>query len=182
MHRGKNLFITIHNQDTGLHVLIVIFLRKARVISGQKEKQVYAICGASGQKIQLHLTGKTEGRLEVARGYVYESSCIKCHENLFPAKLTKAGEDAHLYYTQTKKTDELHCINCHLNAGHFIEGYTHGSNSTFGNTSSAAKEIFTEPTKVTEFKNFTERIPKSSVSFNMIAIPGGTFKMGSPDS
>ncbi len=120
------------------------------------------------------------GRLEVARTYVYESSCIKCHENLFPAKLTKAGEDAHLYYTQTKKTDELHCINCHLNAGHFIEGYTHGSNSTFGSTSSAAKEVFLEATKVTEFKNYTERIPKSPISFNMVAIPGGTFKMGSP--
>jgi len=120
------------------------------------------------------------GRLEVARAYVYESSCIKCHENLFPAKLTKAGEDAHLYYTQTKKTDELHCINCHLNAGHFIKGYTHGSNSTFGSTSSAAKEVFTEPTRVTEFKNYTERIPKSPISFNMVAIPGGTFKMGSP--
>ena len=118
-------------------------------------------------------------RLEVARGYVYESSCIKCHENLFPAKLTKAGEDAHLYYTQTKKTNELHCINCHLNAGHFIEGYTHGSNATFGRVSSAAKEIFTEAAKVTEFKNYKERIPKSPVSFNMIAIPGGTFKIGS---
>jgi formylglycine-generating enzyme len=121
-------------------------------------------------------------RLEVARKYVYESSCIKCHENLFPAKLSKAGEDAHLYYTQTKKTDELHCINCHLNAGHYIEGYTHGSNSTFGSTSSAAKEIFTEPAKVNEFKSFSERIPKSPVSFNMVAIPGGSFKMGSPSS
>ena len=119
-------------------------------------------------------------RLETARLYVYESSCIKCHENLFPAKLTKAGEDAHLYYTQTKKTKELHCINCHLNAGHFIEGYTHGSNSTFGNMSSAAKEIFTEAAKVSEFKNFTERIPKSPISFNMVAVPGGKFKMGSP--
>ena len=121
-------------------------------------------------------------RLEVARGYVYESSCIKCHENLFPAKLTKKGEDAHLYYTQTKKTDELHCINCHLNAGHFIEGYTHGSNSTFGNISSEPKEIFTEPTRVNEFENFTERIPKSPISFNMIAIKGGTFNLGSPSS
>jgi formylglycine-generating enzyme len=119
-------------------------------------------------------------RLEIARNYVYESSCIKCHENLFPAKLTKAGEDAHLYYTQTKKTNELHCINCHLNAGHFIQGYTHGSNSSFGKISSAAKEIFTEAAKVTEFKNFTERIPKSPVSFNMIAIPGGKFRIGSP--
>ena len=121
-----------------------------------------------------------KSRLEVARHHVYESSCIKCHENLFPAKLTKAGEDAHLYYTKTKKTDELHCINCHLNAGHFIEGYTHGSNSTFGKTSSSAKEIFKEATKVTEFVNYTEQIPGSSVSFNMIAIEGGSFKMGSP--
>ncbi len=119
-------------------------------------------------------------RLEVARGYVYESSCIKCHENLFPAKLTKAGEDAHLYYTQTKKTDELHCINCHLNAGHYMEGYTHGSNATFGSVSSAVKEIYTMPASVTEFKNFTEQIPKTPISFNMVAVPGGKFKMGSP--
>jgi sulfatase modifying factor 1 len=121
------------------------------------------------------------GRLETARKYVYESSCIKCHENLFPGKLSKEGEDAHLYYTQTKKTPELNCINCHLNAGHYIEGYTHGSNSTFGSTSSAAKEIFRDPTTVIEFKNFTERIPKSPVSFNMVAIPGGRFKIGSPE-
>jgi formylglycine-generating enzyme required for sulfatase activity len=122
------------------------------------------------------------GRLEVARGHVFESSCIKCHENLFPAKLTKAGEDAHLYYKQTKKTSELHCINCHLNAGHYIEGYTHGSNKTFGAESSGPKEIYEEATPVTEFKSFTEKIPGSSVSFNMVAIPGGKFKMGSPEN
>jgi formylglycine-generating enzyme len=120
------------------------------------------------------------GRLELARGYVYNSSCIKCHENLFPAKLTKDGENAHLYYSQSKKKDELHCINCHLNAGHLIPGYTHGSNSTFGGKSSAPKEIFTEAVKVTGFTSYTEHIPKSPVSFKMIAVPGGTFKMGSP--
>jgi sulfatase modifying factor 1 len=120
------------------------------------------------------------GRLDFARRYTYESSCIKCHENLFPAKLTKAGEDAHLYYKQTKKTPDLNCINCHLNAGHYIEGYTHGSNKTFGSVSSAAKEIYMEPYKVTDLKSFTEQIPNSSVSFRMVAIPGGTFKMGSP--
>jgi len=119
-------------------------------------------------------------RLEVARHHTYESSCIKCHENLFPPALTKEGEDAHLYYNQTEKTPELHCINCHLNAGHYIEGYTHGTNETFGSVSSAPKEIFTEPTSVNEFRDFTEKIPYSSVSFNMIAIPGGTFSMGSP--
>jgi formylglycine-generating enzyme len=120
--------------------------------------------------------------LEYARSYSYESSCIKCHENLFPLKLTKEGEDAHLYYRQQKKTPELHCINCHLNAGHYIEGYTHGSNKTFGNTSSAPKEIFKEPAKVIAFKSFTEKIPDSPVSFNMIAIEGGKFRMGSPEN
>jgi len=123
---------------------------------------------------------QNRGRLEYARTFSYESSCIKCHENLFPVKLTKAGENAHLYYQQTKKTPDLHCINCHLNAGHYIEGYTHGSNKTFGATSSFPKEIFTEPAEVKEFKTFKEKIPGSSVSFNMIAVPGGSFKMGSP--
>jgi formylglycine-generating enzyme required for sulfatase activity len=40
--------------------------------------------------------------------------------------------------------------------------------------------MFKEATTVTEFKSFEEHIPKSPVSFNMIAIPGGKFKMGSP--
>ncbi|MGD0582244.1 MAG: SUMF1/EgtB/PvdO family nonheme iron enzyme [Bacteroidales bacterium] len=123
-----------------------------------------------------------KGSLEYARTYSYESSCIRCHENLFPAKLSKTGEDAHLYYRQQKKTPELHCINCHLNAGHYIEGYTHGSNKTFGNTSSAAKEKFREPAKVNEFRSYTEQIPNSSVSFQMVAVPGGKFKMGSPEN
>jgi formylglycine-generating enzyme required for sulfatase activity len=120
------------------------------------------------------------GRLENARAHAYESSCIKCHENLFPLKLTKAGEDAHLYYKQTKKTPDLHCINCHLNAGHYIEGYIHGSNTTFGSVSSTPKEIFREPVKVTGFTSYTEQIPNSSVAFMMVAIPGGKFMMGSP--
>ena len=112
------------------------------------------------------------GRLEIARGHVYESSCIKCHENLFPPALTKEGEDAHLYYTQQEKTPDLHCINCHLNAGHYIEGYTHGSNTTFGATSSAPREIYSGPTPVNAFENYVEKIPGSSISFNMVAIPG----------
>ncbi len=119
-------------------------------------------------------------RLEAARNHSYESSCIKCHENLFPLQLTKDGEDAHLYYRQTKKTPELHCINCHLNAGHYMEGYTHGSNTTFGSVSSAPKEIFKEPVIVSGFSSFTEQIPNSAVSFSMIAVPGGKFNLGSP--
>ncbi len=34
---------------------------------------------------------------------------------------------------------------------------------------------------VTGFANYTEQIPGTAVSFEMIAIPGGTFKMGSPE-
>ncbi len=121
-----------------------------------------------------------KGKLEHARFHTYESSCTNCHENLFPPELTKEGEDAHLYYRQTKKTPDLHCINCHLNAGHHIEGYTTGSNVTFGAVSSAPRELFTGPAKVSGFESFTEQIPNSSVSFSMIAIPGGRFKIGSP--
>ncbi len=119
-------------------------------------------------------------RLEVAREYVFNNSCTKCHENLFPPEMTKEGEDAHLYYQQTAERDDIQCINCHLDAGHVIPGYTHGSNKTFGATS-ANKEVFTEATKVEKFGNFTEKIPNSSVAFNMKAIPGGKFMMGSPD-
>lgn len=119
-------------------------------------------------------------RLEVARTYVYNSTCINCHENLFPAEMTKEGEDAHLYYQQSAEKDDLHCINCHLDAGHTIAGYTHGSNKTFGATATN-KEVYTEPTTVEKFESFTEKIPNSSVSFNMMAIPGGKFSMGSPE-
>jgi len=118
-------------------------------------------------------------RLEVARGHVYNAGCVKCHENLFPGMLSKEGEDAHLYYTQSENTPDLHCINCHLHAGLYIEGYTH-VNSTFGTVSAAPKEIFTAPALVSGFSNFMEKIPGSQVSFNMVAIPGGKFRMGSP--
>jgi formylglycine-generating enzyme len=121
------------------------------------------------------------GRLEIARTHVYESSCTNCHENLFPLELTTEGENAHLYYRQNReKMEDLHCINCHLNSGHYIEGYTHGSNATFGKATSAPMEVFREPAEVTSFVSYREQIPNSTVSFNMLTIPGGTFMMGSP--
>jgi formylglycine-generating enzyme len=118
---------------------------------------------------------------EFARKHVYESSCIKCHENLFPAELTKEGEEAHLYYTNYSKSKDIQCINCHLNAGHHIEGYTHGSNKSFGLTSSVLREPWSEPAKVESFESYTEYIPGTAVSFKMMAVPGGRFLLGSPD-
>lgn len=118
--------------------------------------------------------------LPAAREHVFEQGCTKCHENLFPATLSKEGEEAHLYYNRQERTPDLHCINCHLNAGHYMEGYTHGSNIAFGSTGSLQGELFAEPEVVTGFRHFTEKIPGSGISFNMIAVPGGRFLMGSP--
>ncbi len=120
-------------------------------------------------------------RLEIARTYVPESACLKCHKTLFTPELTREGEEAHLYYDQAEKTEDLHCINCHLNAGHYMKGYTHGGNKNFGLKPEKDLETFTEATIITEHISFTEKIPGSTVSFNMKAIPGGSFKMGSPD-
>ncbi|MDX2413883.1 MAG: NapC/NirT family cytochrome c, partial [Bacteroidales bacterium] len=120
-------------------------------------------------------------RLEIARTYVPESSCLKCHKTLFTPELTREGEEAHLYYDQAEKTEDLHCINCHLNAGHYMKGYTHGGNKNFGLKPEKDLETFNEATIITEHISFTEKIPGSTVSFNMKAIPGGSFKMGSPD-
>ena len=119
---------------------------------------------------------------EYARKHVYESSCLGCHENLFPAELTKEGEEAHLYYTNYSKTKDIQCINCHLNAGHYIEGYTHGSNKSFGLASvSKETEVWEGPAYVEGFGQYEEKIPGTTVSFAMTAIPGGAFMMGSPE-
>jgi sulfatase modifying factor 1 len=117
--------------------------------------------------------------LEKARGYVYESSCLVCHQNLFPVTLSVDGNNAHLFYSTSK--EKLNCINCHLQVGHFDKYVKHQKNTTFGVTESAAVQLFTEAAKVEKFENFTEKIPGTGVSFEMVAIPGGTFNMGSPE-
>jgi formylglycine-generating enzyme required for sulfatase activity len=120
--------------------------------------------------------------LERASGHVYNSTCVKCHENLFPAALTREGSEAHLYYKQmTEKGEDLQCISCHLNAGHYIKDYLHGSNKGFGSTAGAPDTIFSDPAAVTSFGDFTEQIPGSGVSFRMVAVPGGSFTIGSPE-
>ena len=121
--------------------------------------------------------------LERASKHVYNSTCVSCHENLFPARLTSEGSVAHLYYKQmTEKGEDLQCISCHLNAGHYIEGYMHGSNTGFGSAVTRADTLYRLPATVTSFEDFTEQVPGSGVSFRMIAIPGGEFIMGSPQS
>jgi formylglycine-generating enzyme required for sulfatase activity/nitrate/TMAO reductase-like tetraheme cytochrome c subunit len=117
--------------------------------------------------------------LENARGFVYESSCLRCHQNLFPATLSVDGGNAHIFYTTDR--EQLNCINCHLNVGHYDRYAIHAHDTGFGvNISSST--IFTEPAKVEKFVNFTEMIPGTDVSFDMVAVDGGTFNMGSPEN
>lgn len=117
--------------------------------------------------------------LENAKGFVYENSCINCHGNLFPVNLSVDGSNAHLFYTTSN--DPLNCINCHMNVGHYDRNAIHAHDSGFGVSVTADRINYTEPAAVSSFENFTEKIPGSGVSFEMIAVPGGIFEMGSSD-
>jgi cytochrome c nitrite reductase small subunit len=121
-------------------------------------------------------------RLEYAVKIVPNESCEKCHENLFTTGLSSEGAIAHLYYVENKKKLDLQCISCHLDVGHYNPDYSHKASISFGSDSGEPKEIYDSATKLTGFENFTEKVPGTSVAFNMIAIPGGTFNMGSPSN
>lgn len=116
--------------------------------------------------------------LDKAKKFVYTESCTKCHQNLFPKTLTVEGENAHLSFL-TSKT-EVSCLNCHLDVGHFDPNKKHEKNTSFGMTATVSAEVYTEPTPVDSFATFTEKVPGTSLSFEMVAIPGGQFIMGSP--
>jgi sulfatase modifying factor 1 len=119
--------------------------------------------------------------IENAKDFVYESSCLKCHQNLFPVTLSVNGGNAHLSYITSK--EPLNCINCHLNVGHYDRNAAaHAHDSTFGITITSTEPPFSEPAKVDKFETFTEKIPGTRVSFDMVALPGGEFNMGSPDN
>jgi len=115
---------------------------------------------------------------EKANLFTYEESCKKCHANLFPAGLSAKGVDSHIHYEQDD--EDMTCLNCHMHTGHFDPNYKHAANKEFAE-SEGEKEIFSEPAKITKFADFTEKIPGTSVSFNMKAIKGGEFVIGSSE-
>lgn len=121
--------------------------------------------------------------LDYAVTYIPNASCKECHYNLFPEGVTDDAVTAHLYYEENEEKLNLQCISCHLDAGHYNPNYQH-SKLTILPTAKAAVDTsmyFKEPTAITGFQNFTEQIPGTALSFNMLAIPSGTFKMGSTD-
>ena len=116
--------------------------------------------------------------LNQARTFTYDSACIRCHANLFSVGLSKKGVDGHLHYQRSK--DKMRCINCHLHTGHY-----RGKEAEEVVDEAAAQEQELEkafPLSPQGFKSYTEVIPGSAVKIRMVAVPGGTFQMGSPES
>lgn len=115
---------------------------------------------------------------DYAISHVFESACLNCHQNLFPRDISQKGLDAHLHYEA--KAEELHCLNCHIDVGHFRPERSNITSTVASGNSTGA--LFTEATQVESFENFTEKIPGTNVSFEMIAIPEGAFQIGSAPS
>ena len=59
-------------------------------------------------------------QVDYAPRIVYNASCVKCHENLYPEGISDDGIAAHLYYDENHEKLKLNCVSCHLNAGHYI--------------------------------------------------------------
>jgi formylglycine-generating enzyme required for sulfatase activity/nitrate/TMAO reductase-like tetraheme cytochrome c subunit len=119
--------------------------------------------------------------LEAAAHFTFDESYTSCHADLFQLTLSDEGVDAHLHYK--KNADELLCINCHLKTGHFHED---AEEQIIDIEEEVEEEIEWAPliSEIPEgaFVDYTETIPGSSVKFEMVAVPGGTFTMGSPEA
>ncbi len=113
---------------------------------------------------------------DAAKDFTYDSACVKCHSILFSAKLSKKGVDGHLHYQRAM--DKMRCISCHMAVGHYQE--KKAGEGEEGMDVLDKMDITSFPKNPEGHKNYTETLPGSDVSFEMVAIQGGTFEMGSP--
>jgi len=122
-----------------------------------------------------------KSELQQAVKFIPNASCKECHANLFPAGISDDAIISHLYYEDNEKKLNLQCISCHLDAGHHNPNYTHGRMTGIKGFDAGASSgpKYESATVVTSFENFTEQIPGTTITMDMIAINGGTFKMGS---
>ncbi len=135
-------------------------------------------------------------KLDRAVTFTYDAGCVHCHNNLFTQGLSNvegtlpSGDqetdaqqiremrivarrmEAHLYYQRNR--ERLHCVNCHLFAGHLME-------KKMVPRAAATIEDSRFPLAVSGFRDYTEAVPGSAVKFHMIAVPGGTLAAGSPE-
>jgi formylglycine-generating enzyme required for sulfatase activity len=116
--------------------------------------------------------------LEQARTFTYDSACIRCHANLFSAGLSKKGVDGHLHYQRSK--DKMRCINCHQHSGHFRGKQAEEAREEAETAEQDLDKSF--PPNPQGFQSYAEIIPGSEMKVRMVAIPGGSFLMGSPES
>ena len=121
-----------------------------------------------------------KSQLDHAVHHTFQTSCVDCHKNLFPIGLSQKGQEAHLYFDNNQES--LNCLNCHIGVGHFSETTVHAQNINFGEPDKGPDTIFTRAAVVQSFENFTEQIPGTGISFDMVAVPGGQFMMGSPET
>jgi formylglycine-generating enzyme len=117
---------------------------------------------------------KMKRTLEASKRFVYEDGCKKCHTNLFPSTLDELGSESHLKYLYDPESAS--CMKCHLDVGHYRGEVTLAVEDVIDDT----QELYTEPALVTQFEDYIEKIPGTTVSFKMNAVPGGVFNMGSP--
>ena len=143
----------------------------AKAKTGLKDLWSYA----TKDKEDIDFESKKE--LEYATGIVYNESCKRCHTNLFPQGITDDGVAAHLYYEENEEKLDLHCISCHLNAGHYLPGYKHEKMTKAPVDTTGT--VYDSPAVLTGFDNFTETVPGTRSSIRMIAVKGGRFMMGS---
>ncbi len=87
-------------------------------------------------------------------------------------KIVARRMEAHLYYQRNR--EKLHCVNCHLFAGHLMQ-------KKMAPAATAAIEDSGFPLSASGFRDYTEAMPGLAVKFHMIAVPGGTLAAGSPE-
>ena len=133
---------------------------------------------AKAVKDQDDIDWAAKRQVDYAPHIVYNASCVKCHEDLYPEGISDDGVSAHLYYDENAEKLGLNCVSCHLNAGHYIEGYTH--QKLQGTVDTGPGEIYEAPAAVDHFESFTETVPGTNAAIRMIAVPGGEFLLGSP--
>lgn len=141
-----------------------------KIKAGSKDLYTYYF------KDHAKINWKEKSEIENAVRFTPKSSCINCHQNLFPFDLSEQGEKAHLYYRRNE--DKLHCINCHSGVGHGDHKAIYKQNISFmKRKDDVNKEVYSGSVILKKFESYIETIPGSSASFKMIAIPGDSFEM-----
>ena len=131
-------------------------------------------------KDKSKLDWEAKSTIDAAKHFTYNESCQHCHKNLFQLNRSHKGVNAHRDFVDNPEGKT--CVQCHLDVGHYDPDAIHAKNASFADeVYDVDKEVYTEPAVVTEFKSFTEFIPNSTISFDMLTIPEGIFTLGSSD-